>query len=784
MGYNSMKTAFLSYFWLPVVLVISGCGGGGGGSKVPTPASSSLSSIAASSLPGSSSNSSTGLSSSSASSVTGTQLTIRGSVVVDRLVGGDVIFTLGSSTFAAKINDQDQYQVRLDVPAADLNKPIAAMAKGSGSNQWVELAALYPSAQVLKVLAGSDAILDATEYLGVNISTVTTTEYVLAQNYSGRIIATDEERKSALLRVSARDLLVHASYLQEFLNGDELKLPAPFNNTLEMMSDIAYINSRINILGYSNDTVWEITNDQKLTQVSPAPMVGKFLVRGAEFLYILDLNENGTGYIYTPQNPSAEVRSSDEQNKQSSLTWTRSEKEIEIKFDSPINYGKKDYYYSNECVDESDPQCVITLDSILFSLVGENDVSRFANVTLTYSLAHLDGAVEITKKNAAGFANILDRKHLPQFTIAEIQGFEWYTNNYRYVFNSDGTFSQTSLRSAIESSGNWQLDDGAIKLDRESLMILPLYTEDVGYTVVELFKPVFVGSEGLAKTLFIKPNDVTMNNTDWVGRWSEVMPEPVAASFDLYSDGSYRRGFEAKENGAWIANDGKRMSISHKGIVTFNFELLDISDNHYYFKGCLTFDNQNDVLPGCGVVRYTIDKNFAGNLVWENWVSPFFQDELLGEWRFYEGYRLSRDGYEDQYRRLAFNMLVSLSGNSILEILSSNMNSVELCEYGLDETCEDGTIHRLTRGLEIKVTNGGNGSVEYWPSVFSAPVAMVGSVLQPKLKVIRFHINPDHGYSLSAGNISGCDGVLTDDIYEIPARELDCEITVNFTPVP
>lgn len=105
--------------------------------------------------------------------------------------------------------------------------------------------------------------------------------------------------------------------------------------------------------------------------------------------------------------------------------------------------------------------------------------------------------------------------------------------------------------------------------------------------------------------------------------------------------------------------------------------------------------------------------------------------------------------------------------------------------YTLLSSCEAGTVHRLNRGMEIAVNNpSGNGRVQYSASTPILSVFGKGSMLLPKSTAISLKVIPDAGYTITLGNISGCDGTLNGTSYDIPARQSDCEITLQFTAAP
>ena len=190
-----------------------------------------------------------------------------------------------------------------------------------------------------------------------------------------------------------------------------------------------------------------------------------------------------------------------------------------------------------------------------------------------------------------------------------------------------------------------------------------------------------------------------------------------------------------------------------------------------------------DFMPySCVVEPYKIDKSFTGNIFWEVWSRPFFQEEGSGrEWRF-RGHQLYRGSERVRsYERVSFNLLLNRETNEILELRSSDVNSVEICEYDAFSSCERGKLYKLTRGIEVSFNTAANGEVRYSNNAFPLFVYDKGSFLAPRQKVITLELIPNLGYSINASNISGCEGTLSGQFYTIPARQTDCAITMKFT---
>ena len=804
-----MKKSFFGVL-LPLVLIISGCGGGGSSSSGSKPASSlALSSAVSSSVtpgslpvassissssvviipPSSSSvvSSSSSLASSSAPAIN--QLTIQGSVVADALAGGEIIFTIGAKTYKAPIDDSLNYNIALDIPLQDIDKPFTAIATGMGGDQWVQLAALYPSLGNLVALAGNN-ILDASEYHGVNISPLTTAEYSIIVG-NKLALNSDEERKYALLQVDAADKLKRAAYLVRHLTDIDTELSPQHKTTLDLLLDKFYVGGQLNIKHQYGDNleneILAITVDQSQTYVSKQALVGKFLLRAGSFTYLLTLDAAGTGRLLTSNTPGVGIWASNGQYHEAAFTWVRKGKIIRIDLNEPISYGDTmgfDNHYLTECVDSSSgvglPSCSVTLRDLQISLIDENEVGKIADVQLGLTVAETNGYSVGNGPSINYFATLLDASQLYKITKDELQGFTWFTNNYSYLFNADGTATQVNSFTKAETQVNWQLDDGRVILDGESLDILPLYPQGPGLVAMQLLQDSESGA--YQQTLLIKRESVSMSATDWIGRWNRGFEVYFSSASDFYENHQFRDSFETRLMGSWSVVNSTHISGRSNGAWRMEYELLAINNGQHYMQHCYGMNSDNFIPSGCVIEAYVIDKTFSGATFWESWSNPLLLNSETGEyWQFWghELYSFNSVFYPHRsFIKVAPNLFLDYYNGKILEMLASDVNSIEVCEYAVSSYCDESEQFTLERTPELKIAISGNGIISYEGRDFTS----TGSMMVPK-EAKSLPVYPATGHELLTNNITGCGGVLNGNHYDIPAPQADCEISVKFTPV-
>lgn len=786
------KLSSLSYtFWLSLVVALTGCGGGGGGSNPPPAVSSSApSSVGVSSAPVSLSSSS--FSSASSSSVVPLiSLSVRGKAGAEALVGGDVVFSVGEKAFSATINDRREYQIEIAVNETLATVPFTGIATGVGNNAWVQLAVAYPSVARLVSLAGTDRVLDANEYLGVNISAMTTAEYLMLQEQDSSI-STDTERSYALLGLNTYFEFQRAGFLQVLLNDGDKSAIGAYTTTLAMLADSESIYSRLNVLALRGDLdqqdMFAVLQDPEQMQISTKPITGTFLMQGqwGDTHYWLTLNANGTGHILTSNEPAIGVFDQEGKTREADITWVRDNSSITLTPVTPLNYGKGYVQAIPGCNLNDVFVCDTVISSIRLGLLANNDVGTTASVTVQVDQVNADAEVMQSTSSFVSYMQLQNQQYFYSFTAENLVGAEWYTNNSRFVFNANGTATRTNLAKRVETTINWQLQNGAVTSDG-SLLLVGRYPRAGGIAALELLSDRLypLNTAALVQSLAIKKQfGVSMSAADWTGRWNRITNDTFATSLDFYENGKFRDGFETQVNGSWSVIDAANMRGLSNGEWRFEYELLAIQNGVHYFTYCGGQEATPFNPSGCVLDSYTISKTFIGNLFWETWSKPYFQDSTKAQWRF-DGHKLYRGLNAVTYNRIAPNKLYHFENDTVLEMRSSTQNSIEVCEYDADSSCESGTVYQLERGLEIKLNKTGSGELMYSMSGSTSEDATVyGSTLQAKGKQIRLRVEPATGYQMTAENISGCGGRLVNNYYEIPARQTDCEITANFTPNP
>lgn len=798
--YNMNKFSSLSsWLLLSASAALIGCGGGGGGGSNPPPAVSS----APASVSSSSSSSSI---SSSSSAPANTQLTIQGNAAAKALAGGEVVFTIGSKTYKASIDNALKYSIALDVPAQDINAPFVAVATGSAGDSWVQLARLYPSVKALVEKAGSDKVLNEEEYSDVTITPLSTAEYAEIKNKQFPF-ATDEERTSALFSLHPIRALEQAAMVERLLTDIDVDLPAQTKTTLDYLLNANLAETHLEVLRVNSDStlsdyVEQIQNDSSQANVSAKKIEGSYFLAALNSTYFLTFNADGTGTLVTGAINANINRYGIRKKVTAAFTWLRKEGVINLTFDGlaestqdTIQAANGNYYGCDDwSTSEIFESCRVQYDEMQLDLITENENYYLGNLKLSVTLTkEIDGSFvyegeikpQLTRVTPVGNFVAINRAELTQ---AELVG-----ENYSYIFNLDGTVKEKDLLKQTEVVLNWSLENNRVLVGDSQLWIS--HKTQGGYGIY------YVSENSVSLTSLFKRSSVVMSESDWIGRWSSFPKEAYGTGslYDVNEDKTWRDGFEAQSAGSWAVIDGHNQTAVSNGSWRMDRDLVSIQGDKYYLSTCQGRDETPFVRGSCYLDIQQKSVNFDTAIFWKNWSAPAFNEKVTGEpllglWGnllSYENINYSYVNYSGltnkNYVPVSSNKFYSETLQTILEMTSASRNEIELCEYHVNETCTEADKLTYERGIEVKLTVGAGGmltnELEFFHYGFGGYVSSLNWQLDkvfmvPKSWTQTVNIVPDVGYSLDS--ITGCNGELSGNKFRIPALVATCEISVSF----
>ncbi|HTF98547.1 MAG TPA: hypothetical protein VL995_20570 [Cellvibrio sp.] len=783
---------------------ISACGGGGGGgggtkpsSTQPASSSTPLSSSLSSSVVALSSSAMPLSSAAASSSVPATtQLTIQGKAVADALAGGEVIFTIGEKNYKTAINDSLEYNIVLDIPNLDIDKPFVGVATGAGVDAWVKLAALYPSVNALLEKAGSDKVLTDEEFFDVNITPLTTAIYAEVNNNTESLL-TDEQRQNAMLDLNSINALQGAGLLQRLLTDIDYKLPEPATTTLDFLLN-ANLQETYREIANSTESDWL---DEALAELQENP--AQFLVSGKKlsghyFLetkngskYIIAFRNNGTGELTTG---SLDERHYDERNEYPvtvDFTWQQNGKVITVTFNEAVKYlvvwgGLVDgfeYDCDNSSTAQIYEQCEMDFKSLEITLLTETEFNHFAKVSLFGTAINPRQSTSEEGLLATYWARLTVFDRVPPIIATDIIGYEWYTGEYRFKFNEDLTAEVTHLSTNTVTTSSWGYEENYIDLDGMGLWITN--TNAAGYDIVQV-----VGSDVTTTSMF-KRTSVVMSESDWIGRWSGFPQNLYSYAHDVNDDKTWNDGFEANIAGSWSRlDDHRQLSISN-GAWRMERDVLAIHDEKYYMNVCHGEEKEIFVPLNCYISVMTKSPDFSTAMFWGTWSYPAFNERGTGEAWVPIGDRTfvnagTPDFTVNDFFRVSSNKTFNRDTGTILEMTGATTNTIELCEYELFDACDESDKRIYEKGIQVKIAAGAFILLNYqgygYDSFYTTELYFTNAFMLPKGrdKVIKI-------FSLGSNSIqtvSGCGGTFNGVQYTIPARSTDCELVVEFVSAP
>lgn len=724
------------------------------------------------------------------------RLTIHGKVSADALVGGVVKVSIGDHQFSAQIDDAKNYSLILDVPNSDLKTPFTAVATGSGIEKWVSFAALFPSVGALAKLAGADNLLTSAEYPGVNITSITTAEYAeIINNHFP--ISSDIDRKMALLGLHPTKSLEQAAALSRLLTDIGADLPIEAPTTLDYLLNADLSDAYLEILRLTRKSqldaeVEAIQDDSAQSFVSAKKIIGNYFLEAKNSRYLLTFNNDGTGVLRAGTIHSDILAYAPITAK---FTWQRKAKTILLNIVDQQTYRVSSitakvagdevaHVCDDSSTSNSTETCALLVKSIQFDLIDETETRYFAQLNLDLSAIRDNSVVVYDGEIQSQSARLIKIDDTISIASSDIIGFEWFSGSYSFIFSADGKVKRTELRTKNTSNLNWALNKNRILIDDMDLWVT--HQDSSGFGVVHTDK------ENVYRTSLVKRHAVSLQETDWVGRWTSYRNDLAVTAYDVLADRSWRDGFENGSLGNWSrVNEHTQTAISN-GVWRMVRDLLAVHGDVHYFSVCQGIEAEIPV--NCYLSRDIRAVNFDSRVFWNNWSFPVFNEQSGGgTWTYLYDRVIFADTPSGPlngraYSKVSPTRLFNERTDTILEMTDASANTIVLCEYAVNDTCRNKDKRTFERALEIGLTLSTGGSlvhaIDYrdldtnigLSTNISRSVDKVFMV--PKLRAQALSVVPQNGYQL--GSINGCGGSLSGSVYRIPALTSNCQITASF----
>lgn len=729
-------------------------------------------------------------------------LTITGLVLDGGVIpNADVVFAVGDATFATKANAAGQYSITINVSNKNLNTPITATAVGDSANPTVKLASQLYSVSKLIEQAGTDKTLDAKENLAVNISNLTTAEYVLLRTPTSwgfnTPIATDEQLQLAQNSIGSYQKISMASYLQIIATDSKFKLPDTNKNTLDFLQDQAAVTTFYNQV-YIKD--FELISNTKTLINADKNLVKSIGSIASQYLlynlsgtnsYRLTLNEDLTGKLEAG-------------NFTASIKWTQDGSKLTLNFPVPMETSE--------------------LGSNSRFIIKTAELNIYNNYS-DYSLANfiLFGD-KVYSGSSQGYASdqsmtviSYDTAKLVPLTAEKIAG-EWMSNYGNYQFNADKTALYKTYNDPNQAAtSSWLIDNNKLVLKANNTNSEEIYVmQDIGagYSYLKIYN--YQGAPFRFSTGFlIKPqNNVQLKKSDFVGRWIDKeapiatnVPVRVMASDNLLftNFGSWPTPWSSKEgSNSWERNiylqNGEWTSYCDFSVGTYpdcqlykkytNKVIAINGDQYYSLRAEAFYLNSGESSVDYSLVQSTkLPKitYFGQWMTTDNAVKVFYQKTAGGikVWSFHDNSlvvnnkTLGNNFFSENAITFSLtnNRLQYMRDNVARELMLVNAseNGLTVCEYNQGASCTAGTEFLLSNRNPAKISLivEGAGTISSYMPVDLA--TWFGNT-------VKFKVRPDAGALVKS--VTGCGGQLSGNDYLTTEVRDACTITATFSKIP
>lgn len=771
--------------FMPAMLAVSflfmGCGGGGGGSSKPPSSSTTASSV--------SSSSSLPISSSSSSKSVATALTIQGVLANAHLANADVKIRIGDQVFTAKADAQQKYRIELPVENKNKSVPMQLTAKGNGNASAVEFAALLPSENALSALAGSDKVLTADEYFGVNVSTLSTAEYAQVNNM-GITVSSDRERENALFTISNFSVLNLAALIQSYAASENVLLPDGITTTLALALDSDLSESYITLDNIGLGGFLDVRTDPLQNKKPSAFKSGKYFVESGDQnqVYSLTFNADGTGELQADKNFIIWTPSSGVNSVKSPFAWVQSDDVLTLTFNSLsltknsglwLPTGEACEVAATEAADE----CEIKLATLAIEIIAEREEKSYLLVRPTLE-SFRNGALIPGAQVAYNFGSTLFQ-YKEEFSADELLNADWVTNSYRYQFLTKSTGHRKNFLTGAEESFSWSVIDGYLSINLLDTKIWPIKNGKSGFNIIysESANPTL---PVMRRELMIKRQLLSLVENDWKGRWISLPLEKSTSFFDVNPGQIWAQGFQPS-SGSWSLAGASRLTAISSG-WQYDYDLLAVDGSINYIHSCASTSSPAVSLSSCviNLWKKTSDPTIASFGRLGNTPTVFSEPAtgkylLLNSNGIYEGVS-NMIGEKMEYQRVSASRLFVKDTVSIVELMSSDINGVTLCEYQVGKSCDTGVKRIMELGLGVKLNVTGSGTIfhKFFTARGSIQTSISGWVMLPKNHNQVLSLVPASGYTVTSESVSGCGGSLDGYEYNIPGRLDACEINIAF----
>ncbi len=725
------------------------------------------------------------------------KVTLSGIVTDSPIANAQVTAQAGQTSVQVQAGNDGTYLIELEVDETETEQLVMLSARGSEANNQthIEFKSLLPSTTSLKHLAGEDGILNKEESFAVNVTNVSTAEFALLNQLG--LPNNEADLSSRLLGVDAEQKLALATLIKAIVDHG-IELPPGVDSTLELINNTqasVQLTESIeqNNPGLLDSILEDIKADSKLLSGLRGDIVGDYFINSPNYY------TNQAIHIKLEADGTAQLSASNQVTAQ----WRLDGSSVEIIFDEQQPFYLW-HWHTEGVLYQSQ------LTSLNFIVLAENE--HYKTIEWQWNIKRFENGTEQPQEqgdNGKSLSNLFDKQHTVALTASELLG-TWSLQSYndsdsntaieQLTFAEDGTI--------IDADGNvgmlWQLIDSKLQItyeDRgENQTIDFWFSKTWGNGAAYNFTAVDTNTEP-GQTMFglmVKHANLFVAESEIPGSWRGFIGHPQTP-FDMnidddlnvriglndnWSFGRYENGVFYRERyllyGAFVGYCDESLdgcSINRR--MTFRF-LNRVGEQYYVSR---TYSQMNELgeveadkhrlfifdKSELNFTQFTVEMLNDNSTVYIQNIDGTITSININPGEQSDSFTLVID--EQVYTANLVNgslQYIDAEDNlHILEILSGDFNSMQVCWYQQGEICDEAaTLFYDLPSFTVSSSTDGNGIVspEQIELAYNAQTS--------------FTITPNSGYRIE--EVLGCNGELARNIYTVSNLTQDCQVEVSF----
>ncbi|KZN50086.1 hypothetical protein N476_17210 [Pseudoalteromonas luteoviolacea H33] len=716
---------------------------------------------------------------------------LQGLVTDQPIPDATVTATIGDEQFTATANAQGEYTLDIVVDESSQAALVELHAQGAGAQSRVEFVSQLPSMDVVVSKAGEDKVLLATELFGVNITNVTTAEYVQLSEHEGAFDS-QAQFQDTLLLVDTTEKMKLATLIKALVDNNIELMPAQFSSTLSLARDSVGAEQLYSVLEMTHPELLTKASEELLKDTTLLPgfaseLTGDYILTIPNnmhgLLANLSFNEDGTGTIVTVET--------------SNFHWEKIGQVITLSFAEPVEVVPQGI--------QSDygPSAKTVLNNLTLTLLEERSGLIISQVSYEYDLI-IEFLPDPIRFNVDAFAHLLQTTSSAPLDEEAMVGV-WHVQHHM-LGHSFGEAVKLELfedGTANQDSGNiswqWQLT--------ETELVLESGNKKLTYQVLDhasgSFNTMVVGhlketDSIINGAMFVKQQALSFDSFDFIGSWMSTNSQNASQQMLFFEDNSYL--IQINYSNVWTLEQGKlelgaffwnEENVNHcdtaqkscqfrssgvfelVGVFGNDIAVKHIQSTHHYgaepeFQSYLKFFTVHTE-DGQQLLNNLMPHGFTSMLYGQNDTLKFEMDCFNGPCHLVIEYKDIAYRVEDKGSYLVLS-------NDAGEQLLLSMRALSSTEFAV--------CIRFTSG-QCDESNTAVFSSEGPELDFSVTIEGQGELIthtdKPRLgKLLSLTVEPGNGYVVS--DISGCNGYFQKHSlrFEAYTPTMSCHIKAKF----